>query len=818
MKCKQFIGVVVIWVSKYLWFTECATCNIRIDNPELNRLWYLHSRNGYDMNVLQAWRSCINGTGVTVGVIDKGVQDHIDLNINRNLDAGKTQSEEYWSEQLILEQNRQNQQRWRSSYNRQYQQRWRSGYNRQPHQRWNSGYNIQHKKQESLKHGTRVAGIVAAKKNGLGIVGIAFGAEIADITIASSAVLESFNASSLRHRSDVIDVYSWSLANFNNGTKTYPLLPNQRSALEYGTTYGRRGLGSVYVFATGNNGGEEADVFRESCSYDRLVTNRYVISVAGIQHNLQKLPNGEACSAMMVAAFTAKAGGRSYKVITTDIGNRTTVDFTQTSAAASMVSGAVALALSANPALTYRDIMHLLVQTSRSNLPDNIYRSKFFTNAANIKVSSYFGFGLLDIGKLVAKSKTWYSVPSRQNCRSTTTYNKRLNRDSIEVQVTQCSVTYIEHVEVSLKVNHQYAGQIKWVLVSPHGTKSTILPGRGLDPTTNMDITVLTVQMWGENPIGYWTLEPTAVFGKSLGYGTVESASLLVHGYACRSSVDECLPPSEQDRPSPAVRSLPEQVDRTQAVASSLMTDQEFWTNWGQWSSCSVTCGQATQSRRRQCHSGSCSGVRLETRRCSDLECQNEVHYNGRRSGVCPPQNELTTRCMEQCSYDSDCSVNQKCCFNGCGKTCEMSRAYQGSWTNWNQWSICSVTCGRGTRSRRRQCHSGHCSGERSETGQCNNHECQTEVQYNGMLGEWSQWSQWSRCSSTSGYGTRDRRRQCAGTCHGNRRESKDCFTPCLPHSCCDTYASCSDYVRRHQCRTTDYVITVHCQKTCGLC
>lgn len=33
------------------------------------------------MNVLPAWRSCINGTGVTVGVVDKGVQDHIDLKI-----------------------------------------------------------------------------------------------------------------------------------------------------------------------------------------------------------------------------------------------------------------------------------------------------------------------------------------------------------------------------------------------------------------------------------------------------------------------------------------------------------------------------------------------------------------------------------------------------------------------------------------------------------------------------------------------------------------------------------------------------------------
>lgn len=36
-----------------------------------------------------------------------------------------------------------------------------------------------------------------------------------------------------------------------------------------------------------------------------------MVLLTGIQRNLQKLPNGEACSAMMVSAFTAKAGART---------------------------------------------------------------------------------------------------------------------------------------------------------------------------------------------------------------------------------------------------------------------------------------------------------------------------------------------------------------------------------------------------------------------------------------------------------------------------------------------------------------------------
>ncbi|VDI32338.1 Hypothetical predicted protein [Mytilus galloprovincialis] len=55
-------------------------------------MWYLNNpnTNKYDMNVLTAWESCANGTGVTVGVVDNGIQDHADLNIDRNMNAGYT--------------------------------------------------------------------------------------------------------------------------------------------------------------------------------------------------------------------------------------------------------------------------------------------------------------------------------------------------------------------------------------------------------------------------------------------------------------------------------------------------------------------------------------------------------------------------------------------------------------------------------------------------------------------------------------------------------------------------------------------------------
>ncbi|VDI21740.1 Hypothetical predicted protein [Mytilus galloprovincialis] len=124
---------------------------------------------------------------------------------------------------------------------------------------------------------------------------------------------------------------------------------------------------------------------------------------------------------------------------------------------------------------------------------------------------------------------------------------KRKTVENLFVNVSLCAISYTEHVEVTLKVNHPNAGQIQWDLISPHGTKSTILPGRLLDSTRYMNLTVLTVQMWGENPNGYWRLEPEALFGSNLNGGTVEFISLKIHGFDCSLSDLRCLEPAVQD-------------------------------------------------------------------------------------------------------------------------------------------------------------------------------------------------------------------------------------------------------------------------------
>lgn len=42
------------------------------------------------------------------------------------------------------------------------------------------------------------------------------------------------------------------------------------------------------------------------------------------------------------------------------------------------------------------------------------------------------------------------------------------------------------------------------------------------------------------------------------------------------------------------------------------------------------------------------------------------------KDGMCPvPARNSSAICSEECQMDSDCTLTQKCCFNGCGHTCQ---------------------------------------------------------------------------------------------------------------------------------------------------
>ncbi|CAG2190489.1 KEX2 [Mytilus edulis] len=185
---------------------------------------------------------------------------------------------------------------------------------------------------------------IAAEANNISGRGIAFGAELADLQFVSPVIDNAVPATAFTWKNEKIDIYSCSFARFSDSVTTYPLESDVRQALRSGTSNGRRQRGSIYVVSSGNGG---SSFVPDSCAYQGFMNNVYVILVAGIDHQLNALQTGEKCSAMMVTAPTRTLGFNVRPEMITTAGMNVTGNFGMNSAATAVVSGSIAVTLSA---------------------------------------------------------------------------------------------------------------------------------------------------------------------------------------------------------------------------------------------------------------------------------------------------------------------------------------------------------------------------------------------------------------------------------------------------------------------------------------
>uniref|UniRef100_A0AAR2IXQ3 P/Homo B domain-containing protein n=1 Tax=Pygocentrus nattereri TaxID=42514 RepID=A0AAR2IXQ3_PYGNA len=449
--------------------------SIYFNDAKWSSMWYIHCNDNIhncpsDMNIVGAWKRGYTGKDVVVTILDDGIErNHPDLVQNYDNQA---------------------------SYDV-------NGNDLDPMPR----YDVSNEN----KHGTRCAGEVAASANNSHCtVGIAYNAKIGGVRMLDGDVTDMVEAKSLSLQPQHIDIYSASWGPDDDGKTVDGPASLARQAFENGIRLGRKGRGSIFVWASGNGGRS-----RDHCSCDGYTNSIYTISISSTAESGRKPWYLEECASTLTTTYSS---GENYdrKIITTDLRQRCTDSHTGTSASAPMAAGIIALALEANPLLTWRDVQHIIVKTSRAghlNAPD------WKTNAAGYNVSHLYGFGLMDAEAMVKEAERWKPVPPQHICVENADKQIRTIRPEHVVRsvykATGCTdnannhVIYLEHVVVRITITHPRRGDLSINLTSPSGTKSQLLANRLFDHSMEgfKNWEFMTTHCWGEKAAGDWILE-----------------------------------------------------------------------------------------------------------------------------------------------------------------------------------------------------------------------------------------------------------------------------------------------------------------------
>ena len=404
-------------------------------------------------------------------------------------------------------------------------------------------------------HGTAVAGIVSAQgNNSVGISGVSYNSDLVGIrliaeTCSSAFSIDESEAYALSHRLDEIDIYVNSWGPADTGNLLGEIGPLALSALEEGVSEGRNGLGSVYVWAAGN-GHQNGD----SSNKDAYANSRYTIAVGAVNWKGERTDYSESGSnVMLVAPSHNSSAWVDPGIFSTDIsgnGGHNTTDYLDdmggTSASAPMVAGVIALMLEANSDLSWRDIQHILVRTSKK--VDSSDEGWFKTYEGR-DYNHQYGYGLIDATSAVNLAKEWQNVSSEVDFTGVS-----YNAGSVDVnqfifdgndlgrtsQIFVNESMNIETVEVKVNISHAFRGDLNLFLESPNGIVSELVM-QSNDNSDNYDGWIFSsVVHWDENSFGMWKLKVNDTEAGTA--GTWNDWNMTFYGYPEKDTDSDGLP------------------------------------------------------------------------------------------------------------------------------------------------------------------------------------------------------------------------------------------------------------------------------------
>lgn len=456
------------------------------NDPLFTNQWHLlnigqqGAQPGADVNITNAWESYL-GSNIVIGVFDAGFElTHPDL---------------------------------------------------EPNMLTNAAFNVNDGSQNVLPvigetddfHGTAVAGVAAARgNNGIGLTGSAPLASIIPIKVDFATVLDSQIADGQIHSNDVIHIHnnSWgpTLAFLFKFSAIGPI----SNALHQGMTFGRRGKGTIYMYAAGNTGEQQDDV-----NYSELANTMHTIAVAAL-NDLGARANYSTPGAALVCSapsgLETNPGGRVQGTSTTDqlgtngynntfafpLGDYTdrdyTANFNGTSSATPLASGVVALMLEANTNLTWRDVQEIIIRTARVNDTNNV---DWATNAAGFHFNHEYGAGIINADGATALAATWTNLPLRTNVTAGAFNINEVITDTTPLTQTLSFTNTefrVEHLQLRTDISHPLRGDLQITVTSPSGMRSILARSHG-DFNPDFVWTFMSTRHWGEIAAGDWTVE-----------------------------------------------------------------------------------------------------------------------------------------------------------------------------------------------------------------------------------------------------------------------------------------------------------------------
>jgi subtilisin family serine protease len=198
-----------------------------------------------------------------------------------------------------------------------------------------------------------------------------------------------------------------------------------------------------------------------------------------------------------------------------------------TSSAAPNTSGVIALMLSANPSLTWRDVKHILATHSTlidfpsgpynhpggRDLAGHIYQNGWVENAAGYNFHNYYGFGLVNAQTAVTAAMEYKTSLGEQKEKvfDTGSISQTIPNNSADGTLSSLTtdVDYkLESVSIIVSLTHPYIDNIGIELYSPAGTKSIVLNINSSNLSANLsNFTMVTNAFYGESSLGKWTLK-----------------------------------------------------------------------------------------------------------------------------------------------------------------------------------------------------------------------------------------------------------------------------------------------------------------------